>query len=216
MLTIAMRTASWTFNSRPYVRTMTPESRKSHDVRAQNGQAPELYHKRFLVLDTFDLGFNLRGVGWCWSTGLRLPQETRPVDSPPAFVAHVVRSLLLNALWFDALLFTVQSFSPATIGSPAGGSIFDPSLPTVLRYLRSTIITGLSGLGVCAAIDASYQALTLFGVLVLRQHPRQWPPIADAPWAATSLTELWSRRWHQVYRVSMSNVQSTQEQRTNR
>ncbi|KAF9237187.1 hypothetical protein BU15DRAFT_63353 [Melanogaster broomeanus] len=40
----------------------------------------------------------------------------------------------------------------------------------------------------------------MLGVAVFQQHPSQWPPLFDSPWSSTSLSDLWSRRWHQTFR----------------
>lgn len=45
-----------------------------------------------------------------------------------------------------------------------------------------------------------YQLVTLVMISVAQHHPSSWPPLFDAPWAATSLHEYWSKRWHQLLR----------------
>jgi len=100
----------------------------------------------------------------------------------------------------DFLHYSVQWFSPSTIGSTVGGSIFDPAMPPLQRYLRSTFITFLSGLTVCCGIQIAYYMTTLCGVLLFHNEPSQWPPIFDSPWFATSLSDFWARRWHQAFR----------------
>lgn len=45
-----------------------------------------------------------------------------------------------------------------------------------------------------------YYLVTLLAVFLLHHDPTSWPPIFDQPWAATSLHDFWSKRWHQLLR----------------
>jgi hypothetical protein len=101
---------------------------------------------------------------------------------------------------FDLLLYSVQAFGPQTIGTPAGGSIFDMSLPLVPRFLRAGIISVLTGFLVYFAINSVYLVLTFPAILIFRQSPEDWPPLFAQPWLSTSLNEFWSFRWHQLFR----------------
>jgi hypothetical protein len=40
----------------------------------------------------------------------------------------------------------------------------------------------------------------MLGILVFRQHISLWPPAFRDPWFATSLSDLWAERWHQLFR----------------
>jgi hypothetical protein len=151
--------------------------------------------------DAVDLLFNLRGCGWNWSNGLYIPPRTRP-ESTPGFLGMTLLSAIWNGLMIDALLYIIQSFSPSTFGSPAGGTIFDSSLPPYLRYTRSSFISLLSCFIVYTAIQGFYDIFSLIGVLLFRQYPSQWPPLFHEPWFSTSLSELWGKRWHQIFRNS--------------
>lgn len=150
--------------------------------------------------DTFDLATNLRGHGWSWSRGLQVPPETRPTHSRGIFLLVTLLNLIKFVLIADHLHWVVQWFAPATIGAPSGGTIHDPSLPLIHNFLRSTLISFLTGLLICSSIQAVYELLTVIGVGVFQQHPLQWPPMFDSPWLATSLTEFWAKRWHQMFR----------------
>lgn len=141
--------------------------------------------------------FNLRGLGWSWSLLPSPPLEPR---SSFTFSLHTLVSFLFHLVLFDLTHRLVQIFGPNTIGSPAGGSIFDPSLPPLHRYSRSTLITLIAGFTVYAAVQLGYLFATLFSVILLSHSPSYWPPIFDHPWSSTSLSQLWSRRWHQLFK----------------
>jgi hypothetical protein len=49
-------------------------------------------------------------------------------------------------------------------------------------------------------MDMFYHVATLIGRILFRQSAWQWPPAFNRPWMSTSITELWSFRWHQDLR----------------
>lgn len=153
-----------------------------------------------------DLSFNLRGHGWNWAQSWYFPPETRPTSSTSAFLASTLVSAIKNLLLFDLILSIIRSFSPSTVGSVAGGTIHNPSLPPYRRYAQSTFITIAADVGVCAAMQAGYDILTIICIPILQQRPTQWPPLFDSPWLSTSLTDCWGRRWHQIFRGSFIGI----------
>ncbi|KAG1805020.1 uncharacterized protein HD556DRAFT_1429136 [Suillus plorans] len=104
---------------------------------------------RNLVLDTIDLVCNPRGCGWDWSQGLYIPPETHPTSSRLAFATSAL------------------SFSPETSGSVDGGTIFDDSLPTHPRYLRSSIIATLCAFTIYSLLQANYEITVVICVLYI-------------------------------------------------
>src|SRR6266511_860192 len=174
MATMVFRVGIWTFRLEPYQR-----HKGSHNRTA--------YSTSDIVSDAFDLIFNLRGIGWSWSQGLCIPEETRDVTSTRSFLLSTLQWFLQGFIAFDFCHYGVQWFSPKTIGSPTGGTIYDPTLHPLTRYTRSTLITLLSGFITYLAIDTMYSLTTLLGIIVFRQSPTQWPPISNRPYFATSL-----------------------------
>jgi hypothetical protein len=83
-----------------------------------------------------DLSLNLRGIGWSSSRFPNAPTESRP---SLVFFLHTLVSFLLHVVMLDVTHRVVQLFGLTTIDSPEGGSIFDPSLPPLHRYSRSTL-----------------------------------------------------------------------------
>jgi len=190
MIILAMRLIEWTFYREPL-------RRRSNDKDSDATQ-----DLRGAAWDALDLFFNLRGCGWEWSKGLQVPEETRPIHSPPAFALATLLSLVKHVLYFDTSHFIVQSFSPTTIGSSTGGTIFDPSKPPALRYLCAIVMAHFGSYGIYCGIQSFYDLATLVGVLVFRHSPAQWPPLFGFHLGATSLGNLWAKRWHQMFRQS--------------
>ena len=51
-------------------------------------------------------------------------------------------------------------------------------------------------------MTAPHHLLAFLGIVSGVWIPEEWPDLADWPLKATSLNELWGRRWHQLLRVS--------------
>ncbi|KAI6103892.1 hypothetical protein EDD16DRAFT_1640337 [Pisolithus croceorrhizus] len=149
-----------------------------------------------------DLALGFRELSWQGPSKPRtLLQVPLPQDRS-SFLRCRIRSVIQHLLLCDALQVALHSFSPE-LSTPAGGSVFDPSLPPFRRYLRSTTMTFLFGYSTYVNSRAVYEAISVFAVLVLRQSPSRWPPLFFSPWRATSLTELWGDRWHHMNRSWM-------------
>jgi len=201
---VSMRSITWSLQRKPLRRVKTMAEATPQFYSGQTGSADRTYKR--IAIDAWDLCCNLRGCGWNWSSTLQIPPETRPTHSTSAFAAATLTSLLLHLFWFDVLHYCVQSFAPSTIGSPTGGSIFDPSLPPAHRYSRSTVITFISGLVIYCAIQIGHHLAALIGVLVFRQHLSLWPPLFKSPWLSTSLSQFWAQRWHQLFKDSFISL----------
>lgn len=141
----------------------------------------------------------MRGIGWSWSNGLKLPKETRNTSSKAEFILYTTIFFVFNLLGFDICHLLVQYFGPDTIATPRGGSIYDPSLPPLMSYTRNILISGLSGTTIYFSINAAYQLFTILSVLFFGHSPSTWPPLFCNPFTATSVTEFWGR-WHQLFR----------------
>lgn len=186
MTILSMRVIIWTCQLQPYVRHSPGD----------NGATPNGSGRR--AWDALDLCFNLRGYGWNWSDGLRFPKETRPATRL-GFTITTLFYLIIGLIIFDILHISVQGMDP-NFELPTGGSIYDMSLPPIPRYIRSSIICLFAGQIFWISIEVYYLLGTLIGVVVLQQHPTQWPPLFDNPLLSDSLSEYWSRRWHQLFR----------------
>ena len=152
------------------------------------------------IVDALDLASNFRGHGWEWSRGLHLPRETRP-SNRMAFVFCAFLSSVAHALICGVLHRAVLSLVPMGVGPlPGGSTIFDETLPFPMRYLRASIISVVAALEIHSGVQACYNLGTIAAILVLGQDPAQWPAVFDAPWRATSVSDFWGRRWHQLFR----------------
>ncbi|KAI6151250.1 hypothetical protein BKA82DRAFT_4125575 [Pisolithus tinctorius] len=179
MFCVVVRTLDWAFVNGPLKRPVRP--------------APSF------VVDAIDLTVNVRGVGWNWSKGIRFPPDTRP-SSRLRFAVYTLLSALYHSFICGILHIAVQAFSPETLTVLSGGTIFDDTLPPLIRYARSSIISIVAAFLFYADIQTHYDIGTFIGVAVFQQDPAQWPPLFDAPWKATSLHEFWGYRWHQLVR----------------
>ena len=182
MFLITARTFDWTLQKEPFVRHLC------------HAKSP-----RSIIMDALDLATTMRGDGWDWSRGVYIPRETRPTDRK-GFAFHVVLSTTFHSLISGIFHNALKLISPAGFGSPSGESIFDETLPFHAKYLRASVISALTVVAIYAGIQTWYDTCTIIGVFILGQDPAQWPPAFDAPWRATSLSDLWGRRWHQFFR----------------
>ncbi|KAJ7284881.1 hypothetical protein C8J57DRAFT_1051914, partial [Mycena rebaudengoi] len=185
MFTVSTRSICRTFDS-------TPQRLRIH-------QPPVATRWRQIALDAADLTFSLRGYGWNWSAGLKMPPYTRPLTPPSAFVFSTLMSLVAHIFLADTLLSIGQSLDPA---STTSGSIYNPSLRAhfLPYYLRSSAYTLIVGNCIYAFFHIGYDISSLIGVTLLGQSPTQWPPLFNLPWCCTSLTQFWASGWHQVFR----------------
>ncbi|KAF8447202.1 hypothetical protein L210DRAFT_3440470 [Boletus edulis BED1] len=183
MFSASSRTLDWALAEGPLVRRLRP---------ANNTPST--------IMDALDLVSNFRGHGWEWSRGLYIPRETRPSDRK-TFVFVTVLSAVLHALICGALHKAILMLVSVGMGTiPERPTIFDESLPFLTRYLRASTITIINAFAVYAMLQLNYDLTTVPAILVLGQDPAQWPPMFDAPWFATSLSDFWGRRWHQLLR----------------
>ena len=106
----------------------------------------------------------MRGLGWDFGEGVYAPPPTRPQERGP----------FLDVI--DAGIKLVPG-----VGDPAGGSIFFAHLPAPTRFLVSTALHVLTGIGLVAGFSMVYDLMTLLAVAGLGHSPRAWPPVMDSP-----------------------------------
>ncbi|KIJ66734.1 hypothetical protein HYDPIDRAFT_174116 [Hydnomerulius pinastri MD-312] len=202
MFTLAMRSTAWTFVQEPYARQLSSSSAQpvTNGDHGNSTPKPKAVTIPSAMWNAWDLMMNMRGIGWNWPQRLHIPKPYFQVQSRLVFFALSLARLALFALAFDAVSGYVRSFSPDAIGSPNGGTIFDPSLPPLARYMRSSTITVLSGTSAYLIIEAVYQLHAVEFIMLFQQYPSQWPPLFDSPWLSTSLSGFWGQRWHQLFR----------------
>ena len=185
MFAVAIRTLEWSFLKKPLKRHLRPAN-----------ATPSIF------MDALDLATNFRGIGWNWSKSIRVPPENRLASSRTVFCLYMLLSAIFHGFMCGVLQIAVKAFSPETFAVLSGGTIFDASLPPLIRYIRSTIITTIVAFTIYCIVQFNYGIGALIGIIVFRQEPTQWPPVIQAPWLATSVRDFWSRRWHQLFRRS--------------
>lgn len=186
MISVTTRSLGWAMAKGPLVRHLRPSNRSPSTI-----------------MDAFDLTVNVRGHGWDWSRYRSyIPPETRPTNRV-AFVFYAFISAVVHALIFRAFHRAVLTLVPEGVGSiPERSTIFDDTLPFLVRYLRASMISTFTAIWLYASFQMCYDLCTIPAVLVLRQDPAQWPPAFNAPWRLTSLSDFWGRRWHQFLRYT--------------
>ncbi|KAF8552000.1 hypothetical protein OG21DRAFT_204815 [Imleria badia] len=182
MIFIVTRTLDWTLSKEPLARHLRP---------TKGSQST--------IMDALDLATTFRGHGWDWARGVYIPRETRPTHRR-GFAFHIILSTGFHVFICGVFHSIILAFCPTGVGTLSGGSIFDETLQFHLRYLRASIISAFAAVSIYAIVQTLYDTCTIVGVIVFGQDPTQWPPAFDAPWRATSLSDLWGRRWHQFFR----------------
>lgn len=177
-----MRCIVWTFVQTPFQRK--PSSSVS--------ESPSTMH-----LLAADLCCALRGCDWTWSKGLFIAPQTRTTYSKSRFILETLASCIGHTLLVDIFHYSAQRLLRS---AAHGSSIFSSSLSFPGRYILSSTITLFSGLVIYAGIQLFYDFLTLCAVIIFRQDPSDWPLLFNAPWRATSVQDLWAKRWHQLFR----------------
>lgn len=135
--------------------------------------------------DAADLLFNLRGLGWSWSS-----EPFPPNPGPPPSIPRQFLELLVKVTAFDTAHYLVQLICPSA-SCLEGGTIFDATLNPVPRLLHVTCISFCAMIVIYSSVEVMYHVCALFGQILLGQSAVQWPRIANRPWMSTSVTEFW-------------------------
>jgi len=211
MFTIAMRSTAWVFVQRPYARLPISNS-GGGAINAHNGNTPTSTKHDVSVFyamwNAWDLMANLRGIGWNEPQRMHISTPYFQVESRLIFVLLSLCRLPFLAFVYDTLRRSVNSLGPDTFATSKGGTIFDPSLTPLERYMKAFIVTVLSGANAYVSVELTYQMHAALFTILFRQYPSQWPPLFDSPWLSTSLTSFWGRRWHQLFRKYFLTVGS--------
>ena len=155
------------------------------------------------LFNGLDLSMSMTAYGW--EHGLRVKAKRAPVRSRWSFVlgrlATAVSWLLLADLVSEILIKYGEPTDPT---DPTLITIFDPTLPTVQRYLKVALLTFISGVAISGALHAV--SCIIFAISVtLGTNPERCVGGIDEPWRSTSITEFWGRRWHQWTRFTFVN-----------
>ncbi|KAI9572492.1 hypothetical protein HD554DRAFT_2015192 [Boletus coccyginus] len=159
MFLIAMRSTVWVFAPRPYTRLPISKSGNS-SIDGCNGDTLTPTEHGIPIFSTMwnalDLTVNLRGIGWDGLPTKHTPTPNFQVESRSTFILLTLGRLVILGLVFDILSTCIHLLGPDTFGTPKGGTIFDPSLTSPERYMKSFIITLLSGFASYVMIDGTY------------------------------------------------------------
>ena len=189
MLNIALRSFEWTFIIKKPLRKYEWPVSEGQDTPVERSLSVSN-----VLLDAFDLLFNMRGIGWSWSSR-PFPRESTPRPS----IAWALAKTLMKFVVLDTSYYILQLMSPSVVKA-GGGSIFDATVPFLPHTLTVLLATFVAGLWLCTRLDLTYHIAMLIGRILLRQPASYWPPFFRRPWMATSVRDFWSVRWHQFLR----------------
>ncbi|KAI4522365.1 hypothetical protein K525DRAFT_223306 [Schizophyllum commune Loenen D] len=147
--------------------------------------------------DAVELLITMRGLKYKFGHGVHIPHETRPLERGP-FLRATLRLFITKFLIVDFLETCIKLFPG--VGSPFGGSMIYPELPTAQRLLVALAIHAMTGTAIVIGFEMVYYLITLIAVGLLHSDPIYWPPVLDGPHLAESMHQLWSTSWHQMLR----------------
>ncbi|KAI0310852.1 hypothetical protein OF83DRAFT_1069855 [Amylostereum chailletii] len=190
VLVLAARSIQWTF---------VPGHYRKYDLPQEGEDTPLLERPRRITtvpVDALELMLNQRGQGWSW-TRRPFPAAQARLNTPSiaAQCLHLLSALVI----LDAAHYSIQLLVPG-VNDPDGGTIFDPFLPPLARYTRSSIVTILSAFVIFGGINAMYLSIVVPARLALRQPAWRWQTLFHDPWFSTSVTRFWGKGWHQLFR----------------
>lgn len=158
---------------------------------------PETLSERLFY--AFDLLCSLRGTSWIsnrqWDWNCPKSWCDVVCKSSPRLRR---RDFLIESLKKSIKLFILLDMFDTIVKSRDWDSQApDPLYKIPLWQQCSFAITLCFGTSI--TLDIHYTALSAFAVW-LGNDPSNWPPLFDAPLQATSLSDFWSKRWHQLFR----------------
>lgn len=151
-----------------------------------------------------------------------LPQRSTHVvrTRSQALLRHAL--LGLQGLWIiDTLLSLEHYCASTTLGNPLGthhavdkfvqnndillfpGTALQFPAPNILV---ETVITFAVGSTVWQGLVGGYHMFAFLALLVGWEVESWEVDLMDEPWKAESLLDMWGRRWHQLFRVSLSSI----------
>ena len=156
---MALRSVAWTFAEKPLRRYNLPVEGQHTTPIERPLSIPNL------LLDALDLIWNLRGIGWSWSYKPFPSMSTRSTSIPV-----IIAKLLIKLVTLDVSHYLMQYFRPS-IDSPAGDTIFDPTLSMVPRFACAAFYALCGGMVVFATVDVFYHISTLVGRILYDNQP---------------------------------------------
>lgn len=144
---------------------------------------------------TLDLATSVRGTSWY--------PKTHWDWAPRALVNSPTRSMTRNRFLVSKCLSLLPQYLAMDILDSMNKSrIWDKSATypiTDLPWYEQLVFSTSVCAQVALSISLPYTLISLSFVL-LGSYPESWPPLLNAPFAATSLADFWARRWHALLR----------------
>ncbi|KAN0065413.1 hypothetical protein ACQY0O_001249 [Thecaphora frezii] len=179
------------------------------DRTKQDEPLPLLFPGTWTPIE-LDLLQNMRGIGWESGTPKgppALPVRQHTYGDRLGWALARLPGLIGTYTALDALAVVVrdQRVFPH-IATVPGTSIWTAP-PGLFRGAGPYVLTAVFGSMVYLVIQSHQALLSIVAVLCLGDLPSRWYPLMfDAPARATSVQDLWSVRWHHLFRQPFLHV----------
>lgn len=182
-------------------------TRPSWLIRKKDGEKiivvhrnPEAFLERFFYV--FDLFCSLRGTSWIsnWEWDWSLYSKSWNGVACKSTRCLRRRDFLIESFKKAIKLFVLLDIVDTIVkcrdwDSQARG----PSRLYTIPIWQQCIFAIALCFGTSITLDIHYTAFSAFAVW-LGNDPDNWPPLFDSPFQATSVSDFWSNRWHQLFR----------------
>ncbi|KAF8460079.1 hypothetical protein BDZ91DRAFT_740203 [Kalaharituber pfeilii] len=195
-LTLRILTIHLFSNPNPETALYRPGQEKPGDACSYN----LLQKARWLA----DLISANRGVGWNDQVrGLAARTDSSSFGSRLAYTKRALWRLLFLYIAIDAARTCVHS-DPYLSGLYVKGDHEYDEGPRSRRVVRSAMDMVQNGITAWCFIEMQYLLASLAFVLVLRQAPKQWPPLFGSLKDAYRVQYVWGQVWHQLLRTTIT------------
>ncbi|PWZ01551.1 hypothetical protein BCV70DRAFT_158014, partial [Testicularia cyperi] len=185
----------------------TPPTKANGVLRPE--PLPALFPGTWTPLE-IDYFVNIRNIGW--ENGPKnadpaLPLREYTAEERKAWLRPILNECVSSFVLLDALFAAIKDvrFNPTAV-SYRGGSIWE-SQQGVFGIFNPWILCFTYAFGIFVQIQLSFGLAACVAVGLLGDRPSRWHSLPfSAPWRATSVQQLWSERWHQIFRPTFIEV----------
>ncbi|KZV83433.1 hypothetical protein EXIGLDRAFT_314418 [Exidia glandulosa HHB12029] len=158
------------------------------------------------VVYAVDLSTSLRGTSWLPDTNWDWISRTVHGQQQRMIARGLTRRIFMREVLATFVLqyLTVDAFDTVNKGRDWDTRSLYPvtSLPWLEQLPRALSVC----VGTVTAIVVEHSIISALFVGVLGAPVEGWPSMFDAPFSATSLADLWTNRWHSIFRQSFNRL----------
>ncbi|KAG9005312.1 hypothetical protein FRB95_007575 [Tulasnella sp. JGI-2019a] len=141
-----------------------------------------------------------RGITYDFGASAFKAPEYRNVNNRTTFLLSSMWEVVFKLVMLDVFQTIIQSVPGTTIGTPGGGSIFIEGVPAPVQFVVATLLSISMGSAIYCGMDLMHHNFTIVSVGLFGGDPAEHPPLFWKPLSGTSLRQLWSKRWHPLFR----------------